>query len=62
MKKQSKTRAKEPKAKSPGTLMAEKLRKEANGLSDSEREQLLNEGMAMIYGGYLNAKTHADSR
>ena len=42
--------------------MAEKLRAEANGISDSEREELLNEGMAMIYGGYANAKTHANSR
>jgi hypothetical protein len=31
--------------------MAEKLRAQANGLSNSEREELLKEGLAMIYGG-----------
>ena len=42
--------------------MAEKLRAEANGMSDAEREELLNEGMAVIYGGYANTKTHANRR
>lgn len=55
-------RAKEPKRKTPGTVMAEKLRAEANGISGSEREQLLKEGLAMIYEGCINAKTQANSR
>jgi len=42
--------------------MAEKLRAEANGISDSEREELLKEGLAMIYGGSINAKTKANRR
>jgi hypothetical protein len=42
--------------------MAEKLRAEANGISNSEREELLNDGMAMIYGGHANTKAHAHSR
>ena len=58
----AKARAKEPKGKSAGTIMAEKLRAEANGLSHSEREELLKEGLAMIYGGSINAKTKANSR
>src|SRR5665213_4442820 len=37
----AKPRAKEPKAKTPGTIMAEKLRAESNGLSHAEREELL---------------------
>jgi hypothetical protein len=34
-----------------GSKIADKARKMANGLSDSERECLYNKGMAMIYGG-----------
>jgi hypothetical protein len=58
----AKSRAKEPKAKTPGTIMAEKLRAESNGLSHAEREELLREGLAMIYGGNINAKTKPHSR
>jgi hypothetical protein len=58
----AKAQAKEPKRKTVGTVMAEKLRAEANGISDSEREELLKEGLAMIYGGCINAKTKANSR
>jgi hypothetical protein len=54
----TKARAKEPKVKSAGTIMAERLRAEANGISHSEREVLLKEGLAMIYGGSINAKYH----
>ena len=60
--KTAKTQAKEPKHKTAGTVMAEKLRAEANGISDSEREELLKEGMGMIYGGCINAKTQANRR
>jgi len=42
--------AKEPQCKSVGTVMAEKVRARANRLSDAEREKLLREGLAMIYG------------
>lgn len=58
----AKARAKEPKRKTVGTVMAEKLRAEANGISDSERDELLKEGLAMIYGEYVNAKAHVNSR
>ena len=58
----AKTQAKEPKRKTVGTVMAEKLREEANGISHSEREGLLKEGLAMIYGGSVNAKTKHHSR
>jgi hypothetical protein len=58
----AKARAKEPKAKTPGTIMAEKLRAESNGLCPAEREELLREGLAMIYGGMINAKTKPHSR
>ncbi len=58
----AKSQAKEPKRKTPGTVMAEKLRGEANSISASEREELLKEGLAMIYGGRLNAKAKANSR
>ena len=58
----AKARAKEPKGKTVGTVMAEKLRAQANGLSHSEREELLKEGLAMIYGGCINAKTKGNSR
>jgi hypothetical protein len=57
-----KARVKEPKAKTAGTVMAEKLRAEANGLSQSEREELLREGLAMIYGGSGDAKTKPNRR
>jgi len=52
--------AKEPSGKSVGTVMAEKARAQANRLSDTEREKLLREGLAMIYGGCVDAKVHAD--
>jgi hypothetical protein len=58
----AKARAKEPKRKTVGTVMAEKLRAEANGISDSEREELLQEGLAMIYRGRINAKAQTNSR
>ena len=58
----AKAKAKEPKRKTVGTLMAEKLRAEANGISDSERDELLKEGLAMIYGGCINAKAYVNSR
>jgi hypothetical protein len=58
----AKARAKEPKRNTVGTVMAEKLRAEANGISDSEREELVKEGLAMIYGGRINAKAQTNSR
>jgi len=58
----AKAQSKEPKRKTAGTVMAEKLRAEANGISNSEREELLKEGLATIYGGSINAKTKRDSR
>ena len=58
----AKAQAKEPKRKTVGTVMAEKLRAEANGISDSERDELLKEGLAMVYGGCINAKAHVNRR
>jgi hypothetical protein len=58
----AKAQTKEPKRKTAGTVMAEKLRAEANGISNSEREELLKEGLATIYGGHINAKTKFNSR
>ncbi len=58
----TKAQAKEPKRKTAGTVMAEKLRAEANGISDSERDELLKEGLAMVYGGCINAKAHVNRR
>jgi hypothetical protein len=58
----AKSQAKEPKRKTVGTVMAAKLRAEANGISGSEREELLKDGLAMIYGGRINAKTQPNSR
>jgi hypothetical protein len=60
--KTAKAQAKEPKRKTAGTVMAEKLRAEANRISHSERQELLREGLAMIYGGRINAKTQGNSR
>jgi len=57
MKKQSKTSAKEPKKKTAGTIMAEKLRAEVNRLSNSERAELLKQSLAMIYKGRDNSKS-----
>ena len=54
------TVAKEPSGKSVGTVMAEKARARANRLSDTEREKLLREGLAMIYGGGVDVEVHAD--
>jgi hypothetical protein len=62
MKTRRTTAAKEPQGKSVGTVMAEKARARANRCSDTEREKLLREGLAMIYGGCADAKIHADRR
>ena len=62
MSRHKKTEAKEPEGKTAGTIIAEKLRAEANGISHSEREEFLKEGLARIYGGCVNAKTHANGR
>jgi hypothetical protein len=58
----TKVPAREPKRKTVGTVMAAKLRAEANGISGSERDELLKEGLATIYGGCINAKTKVNSR
>ena len=60
--KTAKAQPKEPKSKTIGTVMAEKIRAEANGISNSEREELLKEGLAMIYEGCIDAKTKANIR
>jgi hypothetical protein len=58
----AKAQSKGPERKTAGAVMAAKLRAEANGISDSERDELLKDGMAMIYGGCVNAKAHVRSR
>lgn len=40
---------------SKGTRMSEDIRKSANYLTDPEREDLFNRGMALIYGGNQRA-------
>ncbi len=47
--------------KSPGTIMAEAIRKKANNLSDAERESLLGDAMRIIYGSKGQA-AHAHRR
>ena len=44
------------KEESTGTLIAAKQREEANGYSDAKRQELLERGLAMIYGGSKHAK------
>jgi hypothetical protein len=44
---------------SRGTLIAEKARERANGFSDAKRQALLEQGLAMIYGGSKHAKAAA---
>jgi hypothetical protein len=46
-------------AKSPGTVLSEKLRARANKHSDQEREKSIAEGLAIIYGG--RRREHAKS-
>jgi hypothetical protein len=40
-----------------GTEIAARERARANTLTDAEREELFNQGMALIYGGSERAKT-----
>jgi hypothetical protein len=54
---QSKAKKTEYPAQTPGSKLAAKARKMANSLGDDARERLYNEGMAMIYGGRVPAKT-----
>ena len=57
-----KTTAAKPKAaKTPGTVIAEKLRSRANALSDAERSVLLEDALRLVYGAG-NSPAHAHSR
>jgi hypothetical protein len=49
-------------SKSPGTLIAEKARAKANSHSDEKRHELLEQGMAIIYGGSNHAKSAVTRR
>jgi hypothetical protein len=42
--------------KSRGTVIAEKARARANAYSDEKRASLIEQGMAVIYGGSDHAK------
>jgi hypothetical protein len=46
----------EPKSK--GVKIAEKARAKANGFSDAKRGELLDQGLAIIYGGRSYAKAN----
>jgi hypothetical protein len=52
-----KKQQKKPDQKSLGTTIAERERAKANGYSDEKRHNLLERGMAMIYGGSGHAKS-----
>ena len=45
--------------KTIGTRITEKYRPKMNQLTEAERKQLLEEGLAMVYGGRV-ARSHAD--
>jgi hypothetical protein len=62
MKLRTRPGGREPKTKSEGTLIAEKARVRGNQLSDAARSAYLKDGLAMIYGGGLNAKTTVNCR
>jgi hypothetical protein len=49
---------KSPEPKSVGTQIAEKERAKANAYSDRKREQLLDRGMALIYGNPGHVKSN----
>jgi hypothetical protein len=58
-----KTRMKtNPEPKTVGTRIAEKARAKANGYSDVKRQQLLDRGLAMIYGNSGYAKVNRGGR
>ncbi len=48
--------------KSAGTIIAEAARARLNGISDQKRHDLMEEGMAIIYGGSGHAKTNSGRR
>lgn len=50
----------EPKSK--GTLIAERARARVNTYSEEKRRELLDRGMAMIYGAAKPAKSHGNRR
>jgi hypothetical protein len=43
--------------KSRGTVIAEKARAKANKFTDAKRSDLIEQGMAIIYGGLNHAKS-----
>jgi len=51
----------QPVKKTIGTRIVEKYRPKMNQLTTTERKQLLEEGLAAIYGGRV-ARSHADRR
>jgi hypothetical protein len=48
--------------KSTGTRIAEKARARANTYSDSRRQQLLDRGLELIYGGSRHVKADRNRR
>ena len=49
----------EQQKKTKGTVIAEEIRKQANFLSDAEREKLLDEARALMHGGDGKGKARA---
>ena len=47
----SKLHKPKPAKKTPGTLLAEKMRADGNKLTDAQREKLSEEFMKLYYGG-----------
>lgn len=45
---------------SKGTQLAAEIRKEANTMTDAERENALHEGLALVYGKGKNLPNHAN--
>jgi hypothetical protein len=48
--------------KSVGTMIAEKAREKANDYNDAKRSDLLDKGLALIYGNNGYAKCNCRSR
>jgi hypothetical protein len=48
--------------KSRGTVIAEKARAKANSFTDKKRSDLIEQGMAIIYGGLNHAKSPVNRR
>ncbi len=51
-----------PEKESFGTRTGEKARAEANEFTDEKRDQLMNRGMAIIYGATNNSNSNSNSK